>query len=177
MARAKKKEQETDENTDGAPATAPVSEDGASPSLDTRTLVGDIRDFLLDRLKHDKEGKPWAKMTEAEQSDAIYAATGAAENLVRNAVDLVATQGFNNAKAEIDSWKVKGKQVVINLKAFASEETLLSLLNAGSVVTLTFANDDQFDQGRAECKPDPDQPGLGIDNENGGDAAGDDEDE
>jgi|GEM_PF-1474359 len=167
MAKAKKKEEPQDVQDETTAAGEPTEQiEDAALALDTRTMVGDIRDFLLDRLKHNKEGKPWAQLSESQQSDDIYAATSAAENLVRNAVDLVATQGFNHAKAEIDSWKVKGKQVVINLKAFASEETLLSLLNAGSVVTLTFANDDAFDQGRSECKPQPDQPGLALDGTN-----------
>lgn len=136
--------------------------------LRANTLVGDVRDFLLDRLKHDKEGKPWAQMSEAEQREAIQAATSAAENTIRQVVQLVATKGFTTARAEIDSFKIKGRQIVITLKSVASEENVLALLSgSGNFVSLTFANDEAFDQDRAPCKPDPDQPGLSLEDGTG----------
>lgn len=133
----------------------------AIQEIAAETLVGDVRDVILDTIKHEKENKAWAQMTEIEQNALISRSTGAAELLVKKTVDLIASQGFQNAKAEIDSWKVKGRQVVITLKTAALQQNVLSLLNAGgNFVTLTFANDSAFDQSRSQCKAEPDQGSL-----------------
>ncbi|MBI1425801.1 MAG: hypothetical protein GC149_20440 [Gammaproteobacteria bacterium] len=168
MAKAKKKEPEqdvqesvVDESANDTAATAIRNEDAIA--LRSKTLVGDVRDAILDTIKHEKENKAWPQMTEAQQRDCIDRCTGAAERLIREIVDIVATQGFEHTKAEIDRWKVKGRQVVLTLKSSATEQNILSLLGAsGNYVTLTFANDDAFDEDRTPCSPDPDKPELGL---------------
>lgn len=164
------------ENTEGSSTPAEGQEDSAADAeaqhieeimLNSKTLVGDVRDALLDRFKQDKEGKPWAQLSEAEQRTIIESITGTAEHLVRTVVQKVATHGFTTARAEIDSWKVKGRQIVISLKSSATEENILALLHGGgNFVNLTFANDQPFDQERSACKPDPDQPDLALDGTN-----------
>ena len=61
---------------------APTEAEKAA-DLAANTLTGDVRDFLLDRVK--TLGKPWAAMSEDEQSDQIHAAKSAAEHLVKKA--------------------------------------------------------------------------------------------
>ncbi len=133
------------------------------------TLVGDVRDAILDTIKAEKENKAWAKMTEDEQAILIERCADAAENLVRQAVRIIAAQGFKTARAAVDNYKGKDGGLVLTLKMVETPENLLSILG-NQTVTLIFANDDAFDQQRTPCKPDPDQAGLALDGANDEDA-------
>lgn len=57
------------------------------------TLRGDIRDFLLDRLKHDKEVLPWDAQNEGKQRETIAAANSAAERLIEKVANIVCGEG------------------------------------------------------------------------------------
>ena len=56
------------------------------------TMAGDIRDFILDRLKHDHSALPWNMRGEEDQRRYIEQATDAAKRLVSTVVRLVATK-------------------------------------------------------------------------------------
>lgn len=74
-------------------------------SLASQTLVGDVRDFLLDRVKN--FGKPWVAMTENEQRDQVAQAKDAAERLVREVVHVVASEGRVVITANLEKVTVK----------------------------------------------------------------------
>ena len=57
-----------------------------------KTMAGDVRDFILDRMKHDHSPLPWNMRNEDEQRRYIDQTTEAANRLVRRIVQLVATQ-------------------------------------------------------------------------------------
>lgn len=149
MAKPKRKEEEFQEE---------VAEDKFQLP---ETLVGDLRDVILDTIKHEKENKAWAQMSEKEQGDLINRATSAAETFTRQAVHVIASQGFETTAAAMDNWKVKEGEITITLKTVATQKNILSLAGVSKgLVTLTFANDEDFDRNRTELKPDPDQPEL-----------------
>ena len=44
----------------------------ATLALATETLTGDIRDFILDRLRHEQDRRPWHQRSETEQRDTVH---------------------------------------------------------------------------------------------------------
>lgn len=56
------------------------------------TMAGDVRDFILDRLKHDHSALPWNIRSEEDQRTYIAQADTAAKRLVSAVVRLVATK-------------------------------------------------------------------------------------
>lgn len=129
--------------------------------LATETLTGDIRDFLLDRVK--RLGKPWAAMTEDEQSDQIHAAKEAAENLVRNACKIIAAEGRKTIVGNL--LQVTQKDNIKAVIEFAkTDEMRHELFDAqGMAVLLVVAGSETFTGEREPAEPTPDQGDL-IDN-------------
>ena len=120
------------------------------------TLTGDIRDFLVDRLRNFP--KVWAQMTEDEQENEIEAATKAADNLVSRAVKIIASEGRRTVPATLDKITLKDgcKCELSTSKGWISE--LAGALNL-SVLIVTNSSD-EFTGERAPCKADPDEPEL-----------------
>ena len=67
--------------------------DEAVALLAVATLAGDVRDFILDRLKNDHSPLPWNLRGEAEQNRYIEQSDTAAKRLVAQVAGLVATRG------------------------------------------------------------------------------------
>lgn len=67
--------------------------DEALALLAVASLAGDVRDFILDRLKNDHSALPWNLRGEAEQTRYIEQADIAARRLVAQIAGLVATRG------------------------------------------------------------------------------------
>lgn len=122
------------------------------------TMTGDIRDFLLDRVKN--LGKPWPAMTEDEQRDQITAAKDAAERLVREIAKLIAAEGKKAMVGTVDSITVKdGIKAVIKLSK--ADECRHELMDAqGQTVMLVVADAEPFTGERGPAEPDPDQGNL-----------------
>lgn len=129
----------------------------------TPTMSGDIRDFLLDRLKTMQ--KPWEQMTENEQSDVIHAATEASLNLVKRVVVLVASEG---RKAIVGNLlQVTRKDTIKAVVEFAKTDQLRhELFDAqGTAVLLVVADTSAFIGEKGEAKANPDQAALDINEE------------
>src|ERR1700733_10470426 len=73
--------------------------------MSSDTLMGDIRDVILDRLK--AMPKPWTVMSEREQRDLIYGVESAAENLIRQAALLIAANGYPIIGGMVESSTIK----------------------------------------------------------------------
>lgn len=126
--------------------------------LAAKTLSGDIRDFLLDRVK--VLGKPWAAMSEDEQSDQIHAARDAAERLVQKACEIIASGGKKAMIGTLESITVKdGIKAVVKLSR--TDEQRHNLLDtAGHTVSIAFADAEPFTSERGPAEPTPDQSDL-----------------
>lgn len=127
-------------------------------NLASSTLTGDIRDFLLDRVKAHK--KPWAAMSEDEQRDEIISAKEAAERLVAKVVRIVASEGRNVVEAKL-------KQVTIEdgIKAvflFANNTHNREQLGAatGQEVLVITSGAEPFTGEQAPALPTPNQADL-----------------
>lgn len=124
-------------------------------TLAAETLSGDIRDFLLDRLRNMK--KPYAAMSEDDQADVIHQATEAAERLVQQVVVLIASQG---RKAIVGNLlQVTRKDSIKAVCEFAKTDELRhDLFDAqGSAVLLVVADARPFTGEQNPANPDPDQ--------------------
>lgn len=134
----------------------------------TDTLKGDVRDFLLDNLKH--IGKPWQQMGELEQEEQIDRATRAAETFVRKCVVTVAAKDQASMIGTLDSVTVKdGFKAVIKLSK--TDKSRHELVDAqGQTVLIVVADAEQFSGEREPAKADPDQQDFGLDEEEENDA-------
>lgn len=124
------------------------------------TMTGDLRDCLLDFLKHDKNPLPWNMQTEQQQRDAIEKVTKAVSHTVEKAVAIIAADGRAVIKANVDQVTVKdGIKAVLTLSK--SDALRHELVDAqGDVVLLVVASKEVYEGERKAARPDPDQPPL-----------------
>lgn len=125
--------------------------------LSSKTLAGDLRDFLLDRLKHDHEPLPWQMRGEAAQRETIAQVEGAVRIWVHRAVALIAADGHQTARGSLVKLMAKDSlQFQVNIAP--SDPMRHKLLDAvGSSVLLTLIDADQFLGERAPVKVSKDQ--------------------
>lgn len=141
-----------------APAPKAKTAEEKAADLAAATLMGDIRDFMLDRIKTQK--KPWVAMTEDEQRDEIYAAKTAADRLVREVVHIISAQGRKVITGVLDQVTVKKevKAVVTFPKTDQARHELID--SQGSHVLIVVAGTEEFSGEKAPAKPDPNQGDL-----------------
>lgn len=122
------------------------------------TLTGDIRDFLLDRVK--TMGKPFVAMSEDEQREQINTCKNAAENLVSNTVKLIAAEGRKVIVGQFT--QLTQKDVIKTVIEFSkSDELRHELFDAqGQAVLLVIAGTEPFTGERAPAEPIPAQSDL-----------------
>ena len=122
--------------------------------LAAKTLSGDIRDFLLDRVKN--LGKPWPAMTEQEQRDQIMAAKEAAVRLVRKTAELIAAEGRKAMVGQLVKVQIKDK-IQCQIDFAKTDECRHELFDSqGLSVLLVVADAQPFigERGPAEASPD-----------------------
>ena len=134
------------------------TQENISIDLAAATLTGDIRDFLLDRVK--QLGKPFVAMTEDEQSDQIHAAKEAAERLVRKAVEIIAANGKKAMVGKLIKVQVKDNiQTQVNFNK--EDEQRHDLFDAaGMYVSVVLADAAPYTGERAPAEPIPQQGDL-----------------
>jgi hypothetical protein len=127
------------------------------------TLMGDLRDFILDRLQHEHNPLPWQMRGEAQQKETIDRVTSAMRTWVNRAVTLIAAQGQRAARGQLIKFQAKdGIQMQINLAA--SEPLRHDLMdNVGATVLITIADVEQFQGERSAPKVIPDQARMNVD--------------
>lgn len=135
-------------------------EQRANLVLASDTLMGDIRDAILDRLK--AMPKPWTVMSENEQRDLIYGVENAAQNLIRQAALLMAANGYPTINGQVESSTIKDdiKTVVRVSKTHGDRLALLDA--AGHPCIIVIADIAQFLGERAPAEPDKDEPVLEL---------------
>lgn len=124
-------------------------------------LVEGVRDWLLTQVKQAHLQKPWNKLSEAEQRFTIERVTDRAERLVHDVVHHVIDGDQPTIRATFESVTLKAGMVKLVAKGVA-DNAILAILNdaEGKAVSITVMNAEQYDEGRDEIHPDPDQPGL-----------------
>lgn len=99
--------------------------ENTTPSIDTDTLRGDIRDAVLTELKQAE--KSWRLMNEDEQERVITRAADIADTLVRRAVDLVAARGLDCLAITVGKFQVDAGSIKGTFEAYADDNSLLAI--------------------------------------------------
>lgn len=136
-----------------------MSQDTPNIELNAETLTGDIRDWLIGHFRDMQ--KPWAQMSESEQYDKIEAADRAARQLVTKTVNTLASENFDTVHVQVGKFTVKEGQIKAEFTAAATDQYLLSIRHAGRAV-LVLADPNAYHGERQEARPDPDEPGLPL---------------
>jgi hypothetical protein len=152
-----------EENAEMSPAPAPAEPD--TLVLASETMAGDIRDFILDRLKHEHQPLPWNMRGEEDQKDTIARVASAVTALVRKAVQAIAADGRKVIKARLAQVTVKdGIKGVVEV--MQSDPLRHQLIDAtGLDILLVVSDASVFEGTRGDVPIDPDQKGLGIGDE------------
>lgn len=133
--------------------------------LADKSMVFDVRDFLLDQIK--ARPKAWSGTSNSEQRDVAAACEHAGRELVRKIVEAVSTNGKEPIRVLLTKITM-GDDIVIagKVKTFAPEEEdrAVTLLHSarGRHVMLTIASVEDYSSNPTEAVTDPDQPGLGF---------------
>ena len=123
------------------------------------TLVGDLRDAFLDRIK--RQPKPWEQCSEAEQRDLVEHTTKFCKHMVTHAVKLIAANGRRTIVATLGKIELDSGLIKCRLETKITPETLLELSAAQDMSVLVIASDAaEFEGERAPAEIDPDQPDL-----------------
>lgn len=124
------------------------------------TMTGDIRDFILDRLRHEQSKRPWHERSEADQRMVVYEVEAAVREHVRTAVEIMAGHGRRTIRATVESVTVKGGYKAV-LTTSRSDENRHALSDAvGYAVLLVIADPEEFTGERAPAEIVPDQANM-----------------
>lgn len=131
------------------------------------TMTGDLRDVLLNFLKHEKNPLPWNMQTEDQQSALIEKVTNACQIAVERAVKTIAADGRKAIICMLDQVKVKdGIKAVLKLSK--EDEQRHALMDSqGSTVLLVVADIESYTGERKAALPEPNQNRLPMDDEDG----------
>ena len=130
-------------------------------NMAAETLAGDLRDVILNHVRTMET--PWSKLSEEAQGDRIYAATNAAEHIIRKACALIAKRGFDHVPVVIKDFTVKEKAIKGKFEAYLSESAMVLLgdhQGQSAIIVLSDAEGFLGEQGQA--KPDADAPELPL---------------
>jgi len=160
-----KKEQNGEVKRDGPIGLGKVK---SIEDVKAETLVGDVRDLLLQEARDAKEGLPWTLRGEKDQREVVDRLDRFSRTIIARAVELVAASGARNTiPGQIKQWRVKDG-VQIQVDAPECTETILSLCDGGRQVRLVFADPEAFAGERSAITPAPDQRRLNLDDGDGG---------
>lgn len=137
-------------------------------ALDPGALVFDVRDELLDIIKH--RPKPWSATSQAEQRDVAGRCEEFGRKLIRQIVEAVAARGQDPIRVLLTKVNAGGDDIVITgkVKFLDAEPTerdtsILSLHHAiGKFVILTRATVDDYAGTDRDAETDADQTDLNF---------------
>lgn len=151
--------------------------EGGEIDLQLDTLMGDIRDEMLSRVKHLKA--TWNLLSEAEQHEVANGLELFAKSLIRKVVGALNKHEFPHAVVKLSEFKVKGgKDIEAKISCPNIELNREALGNhVGDMCMLMMVDSETFFSERAPVKTDPDQPGFDLEGDGEGDADPDEEGE
>lgn len=123
------------------------------------SLVGDIRDALLDAFKH--RPKPWSQMSADEMRDMNKGLETIAKTLIRKIVLVVAEEDDVSVPAILKGYSVKGDAFALKIEAKGDEDTALELFRMdGHDVVILRADAKRFHGQKREAEVIDDQASL-----------------
>ena len=148
--------------------------EGTLSDMDLDTLMGDIRDEMLSRMKHMKA--TWTLLSQSEQSEIGNGLELFAKNLIRKAVGMLNKHEWPKAIITLEELKIADKGLVgkITAQNIAVNRDAMGE-HVGETCMLLMVDSETFFGERAPVKTDPDQPGLDLDGDGESDPAEEDE--
>lgn len=126
------------------------------------TLTGDLRDMILDLLRHEQAKRPWNERPEADQRATIHAVESRVRDAAQAAVETIASHGRTVVHAHIEQAVVKDGIKVV-LTCGRSDRNRFPLIDAvGSRIMLVLTDPEEFDGEREPVEVPPDQPELDV---------------
>lgn len=134
--------------------------DDAAVRIARTTMTGDLRDCLLDFMKHDKEILPWNMLSEEKQREKIEKVTNAVSMAVEKAVKLIAADARSVIEGKLEKVTVKdGIKAEVSLSKHS--EFRHSLMDSqGDIVLMVVANTAAYEGERKAARPEPNQRPL-----------------
>lgn len=123
------------------------------------TLVGDVRDLVLQEMRDAKEALPWTTRTEKQQAEMIDRADRFARNIVARIVNIVAAGNNPAVPVTVKQWTVSD-ELKVQLSGAASHMNVSAMLDGGNIGFLVFADKEPFQGEREPIQPAKDQPDL-----------------
>jgi len=143
--------------------------------MDLTTLMGDMRDEMLTRVKHLKA--TWNLLSQNEQQDVANGLELFSKAMIRRVVHLVTRQRFPHTAVKLAEMKIKGGKDIEAKIICDNIEFNRSVLgeHIGQFVQVVMIDSDTFMAERAPVQTDPDQPGLDLDGDGADDPADEDD--
>jgi hypothetical protein len=116
------------------------------------TLTGDVRDVILQFIKWETAAKPWNQRSADEQQKTLNRVTNVAENLVRQAVKLIATHGMTAVPGALESVTIKDGVKAALLLSKADDAWVAAAKHQGGPITLILSSMDDFMGQREEIE-------------------------
>lgn len=135
-------------------------------AVDLDTMVGDVRDLLLQEARDTRTALPWTSRSEREQREVIERTDAFSRRLVRQIATRLAVLSHPYVQVMRGAWTVKDgvKIVVTCAETPANIETIMAGTNTPLLV---FVDTDAVQGERAPITPLADQPNLGDNDEDG----------
>jgi len=132
----------------------------ASHNLAAETLTGDIRDWILQKMRYEQDKQPWFKRSESEQRDFVYQVEAEVSEIVKTAVEIIAAAGQPAIHATLDQVTIKdGIRATVSILKHDPLRHVLADAQ-GSAIMIIVADAEQFAGERAEVEITPDQGDL-----------------
>lgn len=155
---AKPKKNEPTLTAEDVDAEAEAAEN--AKTIAAKVLTGDMRDFMLDRLRHEQDKRPWNKRSEEEQRVTVAAVEAACSAMVTKAVEIIAASGRRTIKATLSKVLIKDG-ISAQIEVSRHDERRHHLVDAqGSTVLIVVADSADFEGERAPAEIMPDQGDL-----------------
>jgi hypothetical protein len=124
----------------------------AANTLAANTLVGDIRDWMLNRLRWEQDRRPWDQRSEADQKLTVQTVEEAVRDMVDKAVQVMAAAGQPTITGTLESVMIKdGIKATVVLNKHNAER--MKLYDAqGGVVLIVIADAEAFHGEKAPVK-------------------------
>lgn len=132
---------------------------GDAPELALRTLRGDLRHGMMDRLR--TMPKPWTAMSEMEQGIMIQSIDRFATDLLTRALMILAGAEFTTIHGLLVKAETKGGTIKTQVDFNRTLEQRHELIDSvNEEITIVLVNRERFMGEREADEPDPDQPPL-----------------
>lgn len=160
---------DTTEDIDRTAAAEVAAEADDAPDFDPElgTLMGDVRDAILMRIRTLQ--KPWAQMTEAEQADCANGVELSARDMIRKTVRLLNSFEWPHAVVTLGEVKIKGEKGIEAKIVCTNIEHNRTVLgeHVGDHIMVLMVDSDTFMAERKPVQIDKDQPSLDLEDGEG----------